>query len=512
MLSSYISAILAAAHKELCCSICVDLLHEPNVLCCGHVFCQACLTRALQIKKACPLCNQPASDRSAQSIPVLSKVVALSRRIAERHGIDDLACASQWSQPSPFPPASPSLCVAAVPAGAETPTSIELSQPAPQHRGILTKHTSQSDDSGSRHKSVCRLAAPSPSAEVLLTVPVCNDDEMVCPSHESMTPWRHASTPHVSSAAEGLNEACDTPQHLRAEADSPGLVAYGGATQPLLPSSSSLPTRASSADDKPVHQLRGKRPRTRFSEVEPGSIDTTPVVLGNRRQSSDGFVVVDPKGVLPSAPARLDLVSGSCDVHAESSSLEASSSQTVKCKLCGLVASDHDAVRLLLTEVLRKDSSCNRGILKHLNESTLQAFLGALCGPFVGSSRGSRQRPSDGSPGGGGGDAACHPGDYAHYSCLLWSSEVTRDANGCLQNAEAAIKRGRSLRCHVCGRIGATLGCADQKCRKSFHVLCAMLCGPGMCTLQRDLKQLRCSDHPLTLQRQQKGAKRSHET
>ena len=36
-----------------------------------------------------------------------------------------------------------------------------------------------------------------------------------------------------------------------------------------------------------------------------------------------------------------------------------------------------------------------------------------------------------------------------------------------------AVRRGRMLRCKVCGEKGATMGCVLKTCKKSFHLPCA---------------------------------------
>ena len=43
-----------------------------------------------------------------------------------------------------------------------------------------------------------------------------------------------------------------------------------------------------------------------------------------------------------------------------------------------------------------------------------------------------------------------------------------------------AIRRGRSLKCRICGQKGATLGCHHSICRHSYHLSCAR---EGKCLL-----------------------------
>ena len=44
-----------------------------------------------------------------------------------------------------------------------------------------------------------------------------------------------------------------------------------------------------------------------------------------------------------------------------------------------------------------------------------------------------------------------------------------------------AVRRGRMLRCKVCGEKGATMGCVLKTCKKSFHLPCARA---SQCALQ----------------------------
>jgi len=53
---------------------------------------------------------------------------------------------------------------------------------------------------------------------------------------------------------------------------------------------------------------------------------------------------------------------------------------------------------------------------------------------------------------------------WAHQSCIMWCPEVYFDANkGRLRHVEAALKRGRSLKCAHCDLKGATVGCTLER-------------------------------------------------
>lgn len=49
---------------KLMCSICFENLNNLSVssLACGHMFCTECITKSIQQKKVCPICNHPATS------------------------------------------------------------------------------------------------------------------------------------------------------------------------------------------------------------------------------------------------------------------------------------------------------------------------------------------------------------------------------------------------------------------------------------------------------------------
>ncbi|KAK0417056.1 hypothetical protein QR680_012810 [Steinernema hermaphroditum] len=64
---------------------------------------------------------------------------------------------------------------------------------------------------------------------------------------------------------------------------------------------------------------------------------------------------------------------------------------------------------------------------------------------------------------------------WVHVNCALWSAEVA-EVNGALRNVDEAVRRGQTVPCRVCGRLGATLMCAKQECHLQhggFHLKCA---------------------------------------
>ncbi|KAF9904049.1 hypothetical protein BX616_001415, partial [Lobosporangium transversale] len=61
---------------------------------------------------------------------------------------------------------------------------------------------------------------------------------------------------------------------------------------------------------------------------------------------------------------------------------------------------------------------------------------------------------------------------WAHDICARHSPEVIQGKDGSWYNVSVAMRRGRTVRCSACREKGATIGCFDPKCGKSFHVPC----------------------------------------
>ncbi|ORY92997.1 hypothetical protein BCR43DRAFT_496172 [Syncephalastrum racemosum] len=62
---------------------------------------------------------------------------------------------------------------------------------------------------------------------------------------------------------------------------------------------------------------------------------------------------------------------------------------------------------------------------------------------------------------------------WAHDACARYSPEVFCTPEGKWYNVTLALRRGRGNRCYVCKEKGATIGCFDARCTKSFHLPCA---------------------------------------
>ncbi|KAK3581005.1 hypothetical protein CHS0354_013899 [Potamilus streckersoni] len=81
--------------------------------------------------------------------------------------------------------------------------------------------------------------------------------------------------------------------------------------------------------------------------------------------------------------------------------------------------------------------------------------------------------------------------DWIHINCALWSAEVYEDSNGSLQNVQEAYSRGKMLKCDLCQKSGATVGCNTRGCPANYHFMCAR---GDNCVFQED-KKVFCKFH-----------------
>lgn len=69
---------------------------------------------------------------------------------------------------------------------------------------------------------------------------------------------------------------------------------------------------------------------------------------------------------------------------------------------------------------------------------------------------------------------ASHPkAVHAHQNCIEWAPKAYFEGDVAM-NLTAEVARAGKLRCSYCGLKGAALGCFAKKCRKCFHMPCAM--------------------------------------
>ncbi|XP_050369496.1 protein BREAST CANCER SUSCEPTIBILITY 1 homolog [Argentina anserina] len=63
---------------------------------------------------------------------------------------------------------------------------------------------------------------------------------------------------------------------------------------------------------------------------------------------------------------------------------------------------------------------------------------------------------------------------HSHRNCTEWAPNVYFE-DDIAMNLEVELTRSRRIKCCCCGTKGASLGCFEKSCRKSFHVSCAKM-------------------------------------
>ncbi|KAJ2490423.1 hypothetical protein IWW37_003164 [Coemansia sp. RSA 2050] len=64
---------------------------------------------------------------------------------------------------------------------------------------------------------------------------------------------------------------------------------------------------------------------------------------------------------------------------------------------------------------------------------------------------------------------------WAHDSCARYSPEVLVTDSGTWYNVAAALRRARTIKCAVCRKRGASIGCFHERCQRSYHVACTKM-------------------------------------
>eukprot|EP00897_Mesotaenium_endlicherianum_P003752 jgi/Mesen1/3404/ME000192S02573 len=87
--------------------------------------------------------------------------------------------------------------------------------------------------------------------------------------------------------------------------------------------------------------------------------------------------------------------------------------------------------------------------------------------------------------------------------CHLASGQVYFYGVGQLKNVQAAIRRGRALRCSRCNRPGATLGCRVERCPRTYHLPCARY---DLCVFDHTHYLIACPEHSYRYQARLRSA------
>lgn len=80
---SLVAEIKAQKLESRECIICLDTVNRPAILRCAHVFCEACITHALQATGRCPLCKHAARESELLLVPVELLATGAAAGVAE---------------------------------------------------------------------------------------------------------------------------------------------------------------------------------------------------------------------------------------------------------------------------------------------------------------------------------------------------------------------------------------------------------------------------------------------
>ncbi|KAM7501498.1 hypothetical protein LguiB_000402 [Lonicera macranthoides] len=66
---------------ELKCPLCLNLLNQPTLLPCNHIFCNSCIPRGPQFKFECPTCQHRFVEQEARPAPYMENMINIYRSL-----------------------------------------------------------------------------------------------------------------------------------------------------------------------------------------------------------------------------------------------------------------------------------------------------------------------------------------------------------------------------------------------------------------------------------------------
>jgi len=87
-------------------------------------------------------------------------------------------------------------------------------------------------------------------------------------------------------------------------------------------------------------------------------------------------------------------------------------------------------------------------------------------------------------------------GIWAHEDCVLWCPKVYYNAREhAYEHLVSELRRGKKLQCSHCRRHGATIGCSEPDCLRTYHYSCAKASGCYLDEANYQLKCKQCQKH-----------------
>ena len=81
---------------------------------------------------------------------------------------------------------------------------------------------------------------------------------------------------------------------------------------------------------------------------------------------------------------------------------------------------------------------------------------------------------------------------HVHEACVEWAPKCYQNENGKWMGIRNEVKRSGKLRCPVCNKGHAALGCAVPSCKRSYHLECAKVAD---CSFNEETYTILCPEH-----------------
>ncbi|EGG23632.1 hypothetical protein DFA_05766 [Cavenderia fasciculata] len=93
---------------------------------------------------------------------------------------------------------------------------------------------------------------------------------------------------------------------------------------------------------------------------------------------------------------------------------------------------------------------------------------------------------------------------FVHLYCIYWSSGIFVSEDSILIHSNNIIQYAKKMKCSLCNKNGASIGCIVQTCENIYHLECAI---KNKGRIHPDDRTLRCHKHIVELEKQEKQPK-----
>ncbi|XP_058101493.1 BRCA1-associated RING domain protein 1-like isoform X2 [Magnolia sinica] len=418
---------------ELKCPICLNLLSQPMLLPCNHIFCRSCISRPMEFGLKCLVCKSPFVNQDLRFAPHMETMVSIYKSLDAAFG-DVEKSSNHHPVPSNLDIVDASRREQKQNLHRENSSNVQTYLPSFLANKRVQASLHPTKNEVETPQSLVKSSKPRNDGESADCMGLGNQNGEYSANEEALVNGRDPASSPFSLLRDpeyeerGTHER-DVSQLVQSSPDSP-------------PSFGDIKDSDDDSNDQGSEHSAERLSSKGASKKGPedGASLEAEVVL---RCSP----ITDPS-------VRKSDVSRKLNVRSPSSSEgdQTRDSKRQKKSDCGL------------PDLLSNPSS---------STNTGPAAVCAFCqsskyskatGPMLHYSNGTEIEA----------DQAIHSNAlHVHKQCVEWAPQVYF-VGETVKNLEVEVARGAKIKCSSCGKKGAALGCYAKSCRRSFHVPCAV--------------------------------------